>query len=34
MSLKAGIAHRYDSEPGPNIESSDIDYFVLLGWDF
>lgn len=34
MSLKAGVAHRYDSDPGAGIRPSDVEYFILLGWDF
>lgn len=34
MSLKIGVEDRYDSTPGDNFKSNDIDYFALLVWAF
>lgn len=34
MLLKLGIVDRYDSNPGEDIKKNDIEYFVILGWEF
>jgi len=34
MSLRVGLDNRYDSDPGPDTRENDIEYFVLLGWEF
>jgi putative salt-induced outer membrane protein YdiY len=34
MNFKTGITHRYDSEPGGDVEKSDFEYFATLGWTF
>jgi len=34
MNLHIGAADRYDSSPGPNIDRSDIEYFMTVGWQF
>ncbi|MBN8598540.1 MAG: DUF481 domain-containing protein [Planctomycetes bacterium] len=34
LNLHIGFEDRYDSNPGPNSNPNDIDYFVLLGWKF
>ncbi len=34
MSLKAGIEHRYNSEPGADKKKNDIEYFLMLAWAF
>lgn len=34
ISLKAGVDHRHDSNPGGDRKKNDIDYFLLLVWSF
>lgn len=34
MNFKTGITHRYDSEPGGDVDKSDFEYFATLGWTF
>lgn len=34
LTFRLGIEHRYQSKPGENFKSSDLDYFALLGWNF
>ncbi|MGE3107135.1 MAG: YdiY family protein [Phycisphaerales bacterium] len=34
MLLKLGIEDRYNSNPGEGIKKNDIEYFILLGWEF
>ena len=34
MTLKLGIEDRYNHNPGPNREKNDVEYFMLLAWNF
>lgn len=34
LNFKTGITHRYDSEPGGDVDKSDFEYFATLGWTF
>lgn len=34
MSLKLGVADKYDSTPGDGFKRNDLDYFLALSWDF
>jgi hypothetical protein len=34
MTLKIGIDDRYDHNPGPGFKKNDIEYFILLAWNF
>lgn len=34
MLLKLGVVDRYNSNPGEDIKKNDIEYFILLGWEF
>jgi putative salt-induced outer membrane protein YdiY len=34
MTLKLGIADRYDSNPGDGFKKNDLDYFAVLVWSF
>lgn len=34
MFLKLGVSDRYNSNPGGGFKKNDIEYFVLLGWEF
>jgi len=34
MYLKLGLTDRYNSNPGEDVKRNDIEYFVVLGWEF
>lgn len=34
MTLKLGIEDRYNHNPGPDREKNDVEYFMLLAWNF
>lgn len=34
LSLRAGLEHRYDSEPGDATKKNDLEYFLMLVWTF
>jgi putative salt-induced outer membrane protein YdiY len=34
LSLKVGAEDRFNSNPGPNTKSNDLDYFAVLVWSF
>ena len=34
MSLKIGVEHRYNSNPGGGIKHNDLDYFLTIVWTF
>lgn len=34
MFLKLGVNDRYNSNPGDGFKKNDVEYFVLLGWEF
>jgi putative salt-induced outer membrane protein YdiY len=34
LSLNLGVNDRYESDPGEGFEPNDVEYFMLLGWEF
>lgn len=34
MSLKLGVNHRHNSEPGEGKKPNDLEYFAMIGWTF
>ena len=34
MSLKLGVNHRHNSEPGEGKKENDLEYFAMIGWSF
>jgi len=34
MTMKAGLEHRHDSDPGTGIKPNDVDYYMGVGWKF